>query len=240
MRPNPALEREPEAPAPLAPSGTTELRMPGFLPALVSWPRAARWPQPLLMAAHGAGDSAESQCEFWRSLLGERGVVVCPRGRAIRHGRDDHGYYYPNHLELEREALSALSDLAQRYAELVHTQRIVYAGYSQGAQMGALMLLGRGDLAPRLLLIEGGSGDFTLARARRFAASGGERVAFVCGTPGCARNAERSAAQLEAVGVTATVRHHPRGGHTYIGPISDEVAAAFAELTADDARWTGR
>ena len=175
------------------PRGLTEVPIDGFLPALVSWPETNQWPQPVLVAAHGAGDSAESQCELWRELLGARGVIVCLRGRAIRKGSPQHGYYYPDHLALERELLAALESMGQRHAEHADARRLIYAGYSQGAQMGLLMLLGRGALAPRLLLIEGGSGDWTEKRAATFAKSGGERVALVCGTPGCHANAQRSA-----------------------------------------------
>src|SRR5688572_24178876 len=40
------------------PQGLTDLPLDGFLPALVSWPDTKRWPQPVLVAAHGAGDPA--------------------------------------------------------------------------------------------------------------------------------------------------------------------------------------
>lgn len=224
-------------PAQERPTGTRELPVPGFLPALVDWPRTASWPQPTLIAAHGAGDSAESQCASWRELLGDRGIVLCLRGRAIARGAPHRGYYYPDHLALERETLAALAALTKHSPEFADVERLVYTGYSQGAQMGALMLLGRGALAPRLLLIEGGSGDWTQAYAQRFAKSGGERVFFVCGTPRCRQNAERSVTRLERAGIMARARYAPGGGHTYLGSVARDVAAAFAELTADDPRW---
>ena len=143
--------------------------MEGFLPAFVSWPQARSWPQPTLVAAHGAGDYAESHCELWRHLLAERGVVLCLRGRAIGKVSEDRGYYYPDHFTLRREALAAIGALEQRHAELADTERLVYAGYSQGAQMGLLMLLDRGAVAPRLLLIEGGAGDWSPQSASMFA-----------------------------------------------------------------------
>jgi predicted esterase len=209
----------------------------GFLPSLVSWPDARRWPQPVVLAAHGAGDYAESHCELWRHLLGRHGIVLCLRGQAIRKGSEDHGYYFPDHLALGRETLAALDSLTRRHPDLVDPKQAVYAGYSQGAQMGMLMLLGRGSLVPRLLLVEGGSGDWNKAYARRFAKSGGERVALVCGTPGCFQNAERSAAELKAAGVWSVV-HYARGaGHTYGGPVIAETALAFDQLTRGDERW---
>lgn len=225
------------SPSASSPRGLVELAVAGFLPALVSWPEADRWPQPVLVAAHGAGDSAESQCELWRQLLDERGVVVCLRGRAMRKGSSRHGYYFPDHLTLERELLASLDSLARRHPEHADPRRITYAGYSQGAQMGLLMLLDRGALAPRLLLVEGGSGDWTEASVARFAESGGERVALVCGTPGCRANAQRSAELLRARGLQASLRHVPGGGHTYLGAVAPECGRALAELIQGDPRW---
>ena len=211
--------------------------MPDFLPAVIDWPRAATWPAPTLVVAHGAGDWPESHCELWRTLLGRRGVIVCLRGRALRKGSDAHGYYFPDHLALERETLAALGALRERYTGFADSERIVYAGYSQGATMGALMLIDHGKLAPALLLVEGGSGDWTSLRARRFAASGGQRVALLCGTPGCQRRAVQSVERLKAVAIEASLRYRAGAGHTYLGAISSDMATAFDELTRGDARW---
>src|SRR5687768_3640288 len=74
-----AAPGEPRPDAPVA--GSVELPLAGFLPAIVSWPAASEGSQPLLIAAHGAGDTAEAQCAHWRDLLGpKKGVVACPRG----------------------------------------------------------------------------------------------------------------------------------------------------------------
>jgi predicted esterase len=220
-----------------SPSGTTELPLPGFLPSLVSWPRARRWPQPLLIVAHGAGDHAEPHCEIWRRVLGERGVISCLRGRALRKHSPEQGYYFPDHLTLEREVVAALAALRRVHPEWVDVERGVYAGYSQGAQMGLLMSIDQGARLPRLLLIEGGSGDFSEANVRRFARSGGERVALVCGTPGCQRNALIGAARLEQAGIRSDVYYAPDAGHTYLGTVSEQAAQAFLRLTESDERW---
>jgi predicted esterase len=219
------------------PSGTTELPVPGFLPSLLSWPRARRWPQPLLIVAHGAGDHAEPHCELWRRLLHDRGVILCLRGRALRKRSPEHGYYFPDHLTLEREVVAARAALERLHPEWVDAERGIYAGYSQGAQMGLLMSLDQGARLPRLLLIEGGSGDFSAANVRRLARSGGERVALVCGTPGCQRNARLGAARLAQAGLQGDVYYAPDAGHTYLGAVSEEAARAFIRLTEGDERW---
>jgi predicted esterase len=240
----PAAEPVSRAAAPAAapasepiPEGIQPLAVGDFLPALVSWPQAKQWPQPVLVAAHGAGDNAQAHCELWRRLLERRGVVLCLRGRALSRGSEERGYYFSDHHSLKREALAALDALSRSSPHLVDTDGVVYAGYSQGAQMGLLMLADQGARAPRLLLVEGGAGDWSLQRARSFARSGGRAVALVCGTPGCNRNAERSHGRLEAAGVRVTTHYAPGAGHVYWGAVEPHLIEAFAGLTKDDQRW---
>jgi predicted esterase len=217
--------------------GIQPLPVGEHLPALVSWPRAEHWPQPVLVAAHGAGDNAESHCELWRRLLERRGVVLCLRGRALSRGSQERGYYFADHHSLKREAFAALDALARAYPRLVDTDAVVYAGYSQGAQMGLLMLADQGARAPLLLLVEGGAGDWSAQRAQSFARSGGRAVALVCGTPGCNRNAERSHRRLAAAGIRVTTHYAPGAGHAYWGDVVPHLIEAFAGLTKDDQRW---
>ena len=87
--------------------------------------------------------------------------------------------------------------------------------------MGALMVVNHGRRFPHLLLNEGGSGDWTFARARRFRDTGGKSVAIVCGTGPCARRAKASAAVLQKVGLRARAVHADGAGHTYDGEIGD-------------------
>ncbi len=56
---------------------------------------------------------------------------------------------------------------------------MLYAGFSQGATMGALMLVDHAQEVKRLVLVEGGFADWNVARARAFRERGGERVLFV-------------------------------------------------------------
>jgi hypothetical protein len=218
-------------------AGSVELPVAKFLPAIVSWPAASEWPQPLLIAAHGAGDAAEAQCAYWRELLGpKKGVVACPRGRPIRAGSGAHGYFYPTHFALEKEVLALLAALEPRTA-FVELRDMVYAGYSQGATMGMLMLVGHADRMPRLLLIEGGTRDWSTRRARRFARGGGKHVSFACGTPSCDENSERAVRVLRAAGIASSRHHVPGAGHVYGGLLRPKVEEAFNLLTKGDRRW---
>jgi hypothetical protein len=95
--------------------------------------------------------------------------------------------------------------------------------------MGALMLVDHGDMFPHLLLIEGGSGEWTMGRAKRFRATGGKSVAILCGTSGCARRAKNSQAVLERAGLRARAEHVEGGGHAYWGTVGERGLALIDE-----------
>jgi len=213
--------------------GQRLLAVPGFEPAVVVVPSTARR-TPLLVATHGAGGDPDWECERWGRVARGRWLVLCPRGVALRRGEEG-SYYYPDHLALEREVTAAVAAARATYGALITATDGVYLGYSQGATMGALMLVEHGAEFPHLVLIEGGSGDWTLARARRFKATGGQSVFIVCGTEPCARRATASSAALERAGLHARAEYAPRGGHTELGPVGQR-AERWLETLAVAAR----
>jgi hypothetical protein len=215
-----------------------ELAVPGFRPSLVSLPlpKQELRGEPLVLAAHGAGDTAESQCEVWREIIGGCGALLCIRGTPIGPG-DSNGYFFRNHFELEKEVLAAVSALQAEFADQIDVASSVYVSYSQGGAMGSLMLPAHGALFSRLLLVEGGAGDWTLRRAQQFAANGGRRVLFVCGTLGCGRDAARSVPVLEASGLVVQHLDVPGGGHAYWGAIANAVRNTWPWVTTGDPRW---
>ncbi len=217
-------------------NGLVTLPVPGFEAAFVSFPATPRFSAPVLVAAHGAGDTPEALCETFRRLLGDRGVVLCPSGpRMFAHSE---GRYFPNHPALERIVLASLDALAAAYPRGIDVTNVAYAGYSQGATMGALMLVAHGDRFPRLLLIEGGGKDWTLARARQFRTGGGRQVLFVCGTTSCRTHAKGSASLLDAAGVATSVVSDIRAGHTYEGPVLALLENNLNAFLSDDPRWS--
>jgi predicted esterase len=127
--------------------------------------------------------------------------------------------------------------LGEAYPERVDVTDAVYAGYSQGAQMGLLTLADAASVAPRLFLVEGGAGDLNRARVERLARSGARALALVCGTPGCRQRAERARTVLSAAGLRHATYHAEGAGHTMLGGVEIELERAFAELTRDDGRW---
>lgn len=227
----------PEPPAALEPARFETLEVPGFLDAVVALPTGNRQ-EPLLLATHGAGGAPEHHCEAWREQLGDRGIVVCPRGALInRIVGPEAGYYYPDHFALEQEVVATLASARDNYAGRLLAGGTVYAGYSQGATMGALMLPPHADVFPRVILVEGGFDEWALSSARRFSQNGGRRIAFVCGRAACKRGAEQSARWLQRSDVGAVSRYAAGAGHTYLGRVADEIAVAFWWLVEDDPRW---
>ena len=206
-----------------------KLEIPPFAPSLVSLPNQEA-PQFWLMAVHGAGDAASYQCEFWREVLGpEHGIVVCPVGKPI-HEHQDRGYFFADHLELEKEVAAASARFLADYADRLASQSGVYSAYSQGATMGSLMLLEHAETFPRLLLIEGGFSQWNVARGQAFRDKGGRQIAFVCGTQHCFNHAQRAVMWLQKAGVAARLWYEPRAGHTYAGLLTPQVQRAFEWL----------
>jgi predicted esterase len=146
------------------------------------------------------------------------------------------GYYFPNHYELEREVMAGLEALWSSFPDAARTS-IVYAGYSQGATMGALMIVEHADVFHRLVLIEGGTGEWNLARAQQFRRRGGQRILFACGREHCRDTAHRSAHWLERAGLVVRVLYARGAGHTPAGVVGEKVAEAFGWLTEGDPRW---
>ncbi len=138
-------------PAPPALAHFTDLPVPGHQPARL-WVPAGRDARPLLVVSHGAGGHASWHCELWRGITRARGFVLCPRGTRI-NPHTDSGYFFKDDPALEREVLAAVQAVRATYPR-VDPGPAVYAGYSQGAIMGALMAHRHPDLFPRLVLVE--------------------------------------------------------------------------------------
>lgn len=213
-----------------------ELEVPGFRPAIVATPRDESRPQPALVAVHGAGDGPQWQCAFWRELLDAKAFVLCPTG--VPFGKSPReGYFFRNHYELEKEVLSAVEALRTTLGDRLEPGPLVYAGYSQGATMGALMLVAHGDVFPRLILIEGGYSEWNVSIAKKFAQGGGRRVLFACGIRSCRTKADRSAEWVAQAGVASRVEYAEGAGHTYGGRVADKVHAALDWVFEGDRRW---
>ncbi len=208
------------------------LRVAGHLPAVLYVPRSNA-PAPLVVAAHGAGGEPEGECEYWRALTHGRSIVLCLRGRRISRYYSG-SYYYPTHIALGRELSAAMRALRATHDVQIADEAHVYAGFSQGAIMGAIMIVDHARAFPRLALIEGGFQYWNIARARRFKQNGGQRVLFVCGTAWCANGARQTAAWLRGAGVQVRLEHAPFAGHTPGGAVEERTRAALPWLLSDE------
>jgi len=215
-----------------------ELPVAGFRPSLVSLPlpAASLKNEPLVLAAHGAGDNAQAQCEVWREIVGGCGAILCIAGTPIGPG-EQNGFFFANHLELEKEVLAAMLAMRAQFKGRIASKDAVYVAYSQGATMGALMLEAHGDLFSRLVLVEGGAWNWTLSRGKQFKKNGGQRILLVCGTAGCNTGAQRSAQVLAHSGLSVRVLDVPGGGHAYWGAVAAAVAKDWPWVIEADGRW---
>jgi predicted esterase len=220
-----------------------ELPIPGHEAAVVSVPKVGTGRRPLLVAAHGAWDRPEPHCALWRRLIGRHAFILCLRGqRTLRHVPHSHAaYYYPHHFALAREALAAVEALAARYPEQLDPSAAVFAGFSQGAIHGALVVVLHPKVFPRAVLIEGGNGFFnewSPFAARKFAQGGGKRVLFGCGSPACVRTAARCAGYLERREIETRVLHAKGAGHSYGSLMEAQLRENFSWIVSDDPRWS--
>lgn len=233
--PSPLTHKPFETPAQEPDTQTLRLPVPGFLSAVLVLP-ATREPRPLLVVAHGAGDKPEWQCEWWSAALGARAVVLCLRGSAMYPRDPRTGFYFRDHHALGREIDASLAAV-QTHRERIAPGPPVFAGFSQGAIMGALVAQAKAPLFSRLILIEGGYDEWNVASGRSVARAPDARVLFACGQEYCASRARRSMGWLARAGVNVRLEHAPRAGHTYAREVGERVIAALSWVVEGDARW---
>ena len=208
------------------------LDVPGFEPALLFAP-AGEAPRPLVVATHGAGGSAEWECEYWRRLTRERAFLLCLKGTPL--GSSYGGYYYRDHRALDRELIAA--EQAARTAEpRIIAGSGVYAGFSQGATMGTPILPAHAAAFPYAVLIEGFA-SWNVPESRRFIGAGGQRVLIACGSKECAVKGKTSVHWLQVAGAQARLEHAPGAGHTPAGAVMERVASALPWLLEGDPHW---
>ena len=185
--------------------------------------------RPGLFIAHGAGGRAEYQLDYWSKILKDEFILFGIIGSPLSQREPDGGHYYENHLALRAEVLELVSHLeakenaGERYVSRLQPRPWVYAGYSQGATMGALFLVDYGALFDRLILIEGGNEGWSLARAGTYQALGGKRILWVCGTESCFIGAKKAARVAQQAGISTEVEFVRGAGHIYFGPVGRRV-----------------
>lgn len=232
----------PAPPSPVGPPTFESLDVDGYLPAVVVAPPDDGRVRPLLVATHGAGGTPEAHCARWLSLVGARAFLLCTRGRVADRflPPEERGYFYDGHIELGKEVVLAVKAIELGYRGRVDVERAVFAGYSQGASMGALFLHQRRENAAmfgRVILVEGGANEWTVALAERLHEAGIARIGLFCGQPRCSEAAARSTRWMVRAGIDAKVFYSAGAGHTYGGAVGAQVEAALPWLFSEDDRW---
>jgi len=208
------------------------LEVPGFQPALLFSPAGAA-SRPLVVAAHGAGGSADWECDYWRRLTRERAFVLCLQGTPL--GSSGSGYYYRDHRALNREFVAA--ERAARSAESrILVGSGLYAGFSQGATMGAPILAEHAAAFPYAVLVEGFA-PWDVPSGRKLLRAGGRRMLMACGSKECAAVGKTSEHWLRVAGAQVRLEHAVGAGHTPAGAVMELVASALPWLLEGDPQW---
>lgn len=221
--------------------GSAELRplvVPSYRDAVVSIPSGATDARPVVVALHGNFDRPEWQCDVWRGVTKAYPFIVCPRGvpRTDAPASQDR-WTYGRPADVRREIDAALAALRVRFGDYVANGPIIYIGFSLGAILGVGIVSDDADRFPRAVLIEGGQSNWSAARAKAFASSGGKRVLFACGQRSCKSDALGTAKLLDKAGIETKSVYGGEVGHTYDGPVAEQITRALPWLVADDPRW---
>ena len=195
-------------------------------------------PRPVVVALHGLGDRPEPHCEAWRNITNAKAFVLCPRGTLDlpRSTAESLRYTHPGGEPLRAHVTAALASLAARYGAVADTTRPLLAGFSLGATEAALLAQGDAERFPRVAVLEGGLDVWIGPTIRAFAAAGGRRVLFGCGSPWCPPPAEAATQRIDREGVEARVAFADVG-HRPSPPLQEAVREQFQWFVAGDPRW---
>ncbi len=216
----------------------TSLTAPPFPEAVVSVPNGATTVRPVIIVLHGAGDRPDWNCDAWRHITGAQGFVLCPRGDYDPAGStaSDRRFTLRGGAHLRDYVQASLDALAARFSGYVDLERPIVTGFSLGATEIAQLALSDPGRFPRVAELEGGFDVWTPPRIAAFAARGGSRVLFGCGSTWCLAPARAAARRLRDGGVESRVVF-AAVGHTNDRPLQEAIMAELAWFLDGDARW---
>lgn len=239
-----AIARAPEdagAPAPLEAPWIERIALPGGGVAFVAPPVGARGRRPIVVAVHGAVDDPGLMCSAWRLVADVYPFVVCPAGSPLGEDAPGRKYVWRSSDAIATRVHEAIDAVVARYPEHVAKDApVVYAAFSQGANLAGPLLAKEGARFSRAVLTEGGQHVFDdAAVARAYRASGGERVLFTCSQPGCVPASARSRAALERAGVSARAPYSGPHGHSMPPPVRARIHDDLPWIVAGLRGWEG-
>ena len=189
-----------------APAEAIPLRVPGFGDAMLSVPLGATQPRPLIIALHGNNDRPEWQCRSWRAIAQRNVWVLCPRGlRRYDSAADDPRFTYGSASQTAKELRAALTALKEKFQYYVAPGPVVLAGFSLGAGHAVAIANEEPEFFSRIVLIEGGTSNWSSGVATLFRDRGGKKVLFACGQESCRTKAVSRARLSGLLGIEARV-----------------------------------
>jgi predicted esterase len=202
----------------------------------VSPPTGATEPRPVVIAVHGAGDRPDWACSEWRAIFGPVPFIVCPRGSPL--GPPPPRWGGASALHVARATDEAMRAVARRFSD--HLDRAaprVYAGFSQGARLGAGVIARAPSKYPYAIFLEGLGDVDKPSFARTFHAGGGRRLVLACSQAGCAATRQAAARALRAASIETHVLDAGPVGHTVNGAVIAAVRGEVPWLLAGDRAW---
>jgi predicted esterase len=198
----------------------------------VALPTGATEVRPVVVAVHGAGDRPDWACSEWRAIFGPKPFIVCPRGTPMAGG-----FVWSSADALKVAIGRAVDGTRVRHGAHLDEGPRVYAGFSQGAILGASIVEGAPDVYPYAIFHEG-LGDVGGRRfTRAFAEHAGKRIILACSQAGCDRIRRAPLAALVQAHIDAKLVYAGNIGHTINGAVIEAIKQELAWLVAGDERW---
>jgi predicted esterase len=223
----------------LAPLGSAEwmesLDLGDGKRASLTVPLGATEPRPIWIAAHGAGDRPEWACGGWRLATDTYPFIVCPRGRPL----GANAFVWGSPKDIVQATRAAVEIVRARFGAYVAEGPLVYAGFSQGANLASAAILDPSMPAiDRVIFAEGGYGT-TADRgvARRLRDHGITRAWLVCGQVDCRTSAAEATQVLARAGIDVSTGGDVRSGHNLNMAMQKAIARDLGWLVRDDPRW---
>ncbi len=237
----PSAQRPPP-PLVLAPlraaSDMLTLEVPKHGAAVVSVPRGATQPRPLVIVLHGDSDRPEARCRQWREISGGYPWVICPRGKELPNAApDDRRYSFGSLTETTHELRAALAALKQQYTDHLAPGSVVMVGIGRGADIAARIARQEPSFFSRLVLTEGGADQWTSSTVTLFQRGGGKRVLLVCGQVACLEEAEARRNLSERLGILARVAAAAPSERPDDAALAAAVKKEYKWLVTGDARF---
>lgn len=193
----PAADAAPET---LEGAWQLDLRGPDGAPlGVASVPVGAHEPRPVVIALHGGSDRPEWACSAWRGVTNGHAFIVCPRGIGA-----DASLAWGALSDTKARIARALAATRQTHARWMLDADPVLVGFSMGATQVANLAADAPQAHPRIVLAESSYAPEPIARfTPPWTKGGGERIVFLCSTPGCGPVYRRAAAAVVQRGARA-------------------------------------